>query len=108
MGKERKITFQRKSFQSEPSSVTAIKQAIPQVISSIQQDILTAAIRIFQKRDDLCIEQKYYGKNRKKICPSLIYLSPSSGVFMDDKIIHLIFCKAIKQEHSFLLLPIRA
>ena len=44
-----------KVFQSEPSFVTAL---IRKVISSIQQDVLTAAVRNVQKRVDLCIEQK--------------------------------------------------
>ena len=48
-----------KVFQSEPSYVTALKQAIRKVISSIQQDVLTAvSIRNVQKRVDLYIELK--------------------------------------------------
>ena len=47
-----------KVFRSESSSVTALKQAIQEDISSIQQDVLTAVIRNVQKRVDLCIEKK--------------------------------------------------
>ena len=47
-----------KVFQLEPSSVTALKQAIREVISPFQQDVLTAVIRNIKKRVNLCIEQK--------------------------------------------------